>query len=221
MLEDLQDAAKLWERRGRRPEDTLSRDDLATVRHRAGQLGLAVPRQIQDYFDASAQRHLATRRRRRTATGIALAIAVCLAVPAFVAIGKYLSREQLIESNTGTLDLVIIPFDSVGLARVPSGIAALPELSLALHEARPDNLHEHGVAFPPEHVGILAPQDFGLIRIQRIRAPGGLVFLKIDGRGRPGERCGSSWIRIQAFPGYRTYDVEQIELWVPTCRASH
>ncbi|HEY0989856.1 MAG TPA: SUMF1/EgtB/PvdO family nonheme iron enzyme, partial [Kofleriaceae bacterium] len=221
MLEDLQDAAKLWERRGRRPEDTLSKDDLATVRHRAGQLGLAVPRLIQEFFAASDQRHRAIRRRRRTATGIALATAICLAVPAFVAIGKYLSREQLIQSNTGTVDLVIIPFDRVGLARVPAGLAALPDLSLALHEARPDNLHEHGVAFPPEHVGVLDPSDYGLIRVQRIRAPGGLVFLKIDGRGRPGEHCGSSWIRIQAFPGYRTYDVEQIALWVPTCRASH
>jgi eukaryotic-like serine/threonine-protein kinase len=221
LLEDLHDAAKLWERRGRRPEDTWTQDDLATVRHRAAQLGLAVPRLIQEFFAAGDQRHRAARRRRRIAMGIALAAAACVAVPAFIAIGKYLSREQLIQSNTGTVDLVIIPFDWVGGARVPSGIAALPALSLALHEARPDNLHEHGDAFPPEHTGILEPSDYGVIRTQRIRAPGGPVFLKIDGRGRPGERCESSWTRIQAFPGYRTYDVEQIALWVPTCRASH
>lgn len=221
MLEDLQDAAKLWERRGRRPEDTWSETDLATARHRAGQLGLAIPRLVDEFFAAGDHRHRSARRRRRTAYGIALAIAVGVAVPAFVAIGKYMSREQMIQSNTGTVDLTIIPFDWVGHARIPAGLAAVPQLSIALHEARTDDLHEHGAEFAPEHVRILDPTDVGLIRTQRIRAPGGTVFLRFDGRGRSGERCAPSWIRIQAFPGYRTSDIEEITLWVPTCGASH
>jgi formylglycine-generating enzyme required for sulfatase activity len=221
LLEDLLDAAKLWERRGRRPEDTWSETDLATARHRAGQLGLAIPRLVHEFFAAGDHRHRSARRRRRTAYGIALAIAIGVAVPAFVAIGKYLSREQLIQGNTGTVDLAIIPFDWVGGARVPSGLAAVPRLTLSLHEARADDLHEHGAQFAPEHVRIVAPADFGVIRTQRIRAPGGTVFLKIEGRGRPGEHCAPSWMRMQAFPGYRTDDVEQITLWVPTCRATH
>jgi len=46
------------------------------------------------------------------------------------------------------------------------------------------------------------------------------VFLKIDGRGRAGEHCAPSWIRIQQFPGYRTHDIKSSLLWVPTCQAT-
>jgi formylglycine-generating enzyme required for sulfatase activity len=57
-------------------------------------------------------------------------------------------------------------------------------------------------------------------RIQRISAPGGTVWLRLDGRGRPGEHCPPSWIRVQAFPGYRVDDIKHIELPVPTCQAT-
>jgi formylglycine-generating enzyme required for sulfatase activity len=220
LLEDLQDAAKLWERRGKRTEDTWSEQDLSAARHRAEQLALSLPALIQAFFAAGDQRHQAARRHRRTRYGIALAVAVIMAVPAFVMIGKYLSREQLIQINMGTLDLVLVPFDWAGGAPVPSGLSTVPQLSLSLYGAKPEALDEHGEELPLQHVRILAPSDLGALRTQRIRAPGGPVFLKIDGRGRPGEHCAPSWIRIQAFPGYRTDDIKSIVLWVPTCRAT-
>jgi formylglycine-generating enzyme required for sulfatase activity len=220
LLEEFQDAAKLWERRGKRSEDTWSEKDLSAARHRVEQLELALPQLIQEFFAAGDQRHQAARRLKRIRYGITLAVAVSVAVPAFVMIGKYLSREQLIQSNMGTVDLVIVPFDWAGSDPVPSGIDALPQLSLSLYGANPDNLEEHGELLPPEHVRILPPSDFGTLRTQRIRAPGGTVFLNFDGRGRADEQCAPSWIRIQAFPGYSTDDIETIVLWVPTCRAT-
>jgi formylglycine-generating enzyme required for sulfatase activity len=135
-------------------------------------------------------------------------------------IGKYLSREQLIQTNMGTLDLVLVPFDWSADAPVPSGIHAVPRLSLSLYGAKPGALDDHDEPLPPEHVLIPDPSDFGALRTQRIRAPGGTVFLKIDGRGRPGEHCAPSWIRIQSFPGYRTDAIKGIVLWIPTCRAT-
>src|SRR5262249_45191327 len=63
-------------------------------------------------------------------------------------------------------------------------------------------------------------QDADARRILRISAPGGTVYLKIDGRGRPGERCAPSWLRIQSFPGYRTNLLKHITLKVPTCQAT-
>src|SRR4029453_10495830 len=115
---------------------------------RPGTPGLAIPAVGGEFFAAGDHRHRSARRRRRTAYGIALAIAIGVAIPAFVAIGKYTSREQLIQSNTGTVDLTIIPFDWVGRARIPAGMAAVPQLSIALHEARPDDLHAHGAEIP-------------------------------------------------------------------------
>lgn len=220
LLEDLQDAAKLWERRGKRIEDTWSEKDLAAARHRVEQLSLSVPDLVQEFFATGDQRHQAARRRSRIRYGIALAVAAIVAVPAFVTIGKYLSREQLIQSNMGTVDLVIVPFDWVGDTPVPSGLDAAPRLSLSLHEAKLDNFNEPGKPMPDDFARVLAPSDFGALRTQRIRAPGGTVFLKIDGRGRAGERCAPSWIRVQSFPGYRTDDIKSVVLWVPTCRAT-
>jgi formylglycine-generating enzyme required for sulfatase activity len=220
LLDELQDAARLWERRGKRIEDTWSETELSTTRHRATQLGLVLPARIEEFFAAGDQRHLATRRRRRIRYGIALAIATIVAIPAFVMLGKYLSREQLIQSNMGTVDLVIVPFDWVASAPVPSGIDQVTDLSVSLYEAKPDDLDEHGARLPDEFIRILPASDLGVLRTQRIRAPGGTVFLKIDGRGRPGEQCAPSWIRIQSFPGYRTDDIKNVVVWVPTCQAT-
>ncbi len=225
LLEELQDAAKLWERRGRRSEDTWSEKDLSTARHRAEQLELALPQLIEEFFAAGVERHQATRRRRRIRYGIALAVAVAIAVPVFVKINNDRIRDHLIQSNTGTLDLVIVPFDWAGTSPVepvPAGIDALPQLSLSLYEAKPgeDNEFSEPGAPIPERFVQLPPVDLGVLRTQRIHAPGGTVFLRIDGRGRPGEHCAPSWIRILQFPGYRTDDIASIVLRVPTCQAT-
>ncbi|HET7500322.1 MAG TPA: bifunctional serine/threonine-protein kinase/formylglycine-generating enzyme family protein, partial [Kofleriaceae bacterium] len=220
LLEELLDAARLWERRGKRPEDTWSEADLATTRHRAAQLGLVLPPRIEEFFAAGDRRHQARRQRRRLRYGIGLGLAFIAAIPTFLMIGKYLTREQLIQNNMGTVDLVVVPFDWAGSAAVPAGTSAVPQLSLTLYGADGDDLNTPGKILSDSVVRILSPSDLGMLRTQRIYALGGTVFLKLDGRGRPGETCAPSWIRIQAFPGYRTNDVKSIVLWVPTCRAT-
>jgi formylglycine-generating enzyme required for sulfatase activity len=220
LLDELLDAAKLWERRGKRIEETWSETDLSTTRHRAAQLGLALPARVEEFFAAGDQRHQARRRRRRTRYGVALAAAMIVAVPVFVMIARYLSREQLIQSNMGTVDLVLVPFDWVGRVPVPAGIDQVKDLTLSLYGADGDDLDEHGDRLPDEFSRILPASDLGALRTQRIRAPGGTVFLKIDGRGRRGEPCAPSWIRMQSFPGYRTDDIKSVVIWVPTCQAT-
>ena len=219
LLEELQDAAKLWTRRGKRSADTWSETDLATARHRAAQLGLVLPPAIEEFFAAGDERHGAARRRRRIRYGIAFTIAAIIAVPAVAMVGRYLSREQLLANNTGTVDLAIIPFDWVDSAAIPSGIAPVHDLSLSLYGAKED-LNEPGERLPEAVLGHNTPVDLGAIRAVRLRAPGGTVFLRFDNRGRDGERCGPSWIRIQAFPGYLNESVKRVALWIPTCRAS-
>jgi formylglycine-generating enzyme required for sulfatase activity len=220
LLEELADAAKLWERRGKRIEETWSAADLATARHRAHQLGLTLPPRVAEFFAAGDARHAAARRRRRNRMAIALAIVVAIAIPAIAMISNYFNRERLLANNTGTVDLALIPFDWVDGIAVPSGVAPVAGMTLSLYRARPEDLNERGEPLPAGVVDVQPPRDFGIVRTQRIRAPGGTVFLKIDGRGRAGETCTASWIRIQAFPGYLTDKIPRIPLWVPTCRAT-
>ncbi|MBC7978587.1 MAG: SUMF1/EgtB/PvdO family nonheme iron enzyme, partial [Myxococcales bacterium] len=178
------------------------------------------PPQIEEFFAAGDRRHQAARRRRRIRYGIALAIAAIIAVPIVGMTTRYLTRETLLANNTGTMDLVVIPFDWAGSAAVPSGIAPLAQLSLTLHGAGND-LYEPGEQLPDDVIDVSKPVDVGFQRIQRIRAPGGTVFLRFAHRGRAGETCPASWIRIQAFPGYLTAKIRSIVLWVPTCAATY
>ncbi|TMQ17334.1 MAG: hypothetical protein E6J91_10225 [Deltaproteobacteria bacterium] len=217
LVEDWQEAARVWERRGKRIEDAWPEKELTTGRHRAAQLDLVLPARVQEFFAAGDRKHEVARRRRRIRLGIAAAAALAVAVPAFLMIARYLAREQLIDNNTGTADLAIIPFDQVG---VPAGLSAARRLSVALYGARSDDLDQPGEPLPADLARVFDPQDIGILRLQRLRAPGGTLFLRIAGRGETPRSCGPSWLRIQAFPGYHTDDVKLITVWVPTCEAT-
>jgi eukaryotic-like serine/threonine-protein kinase len=144
------------------------------------------------------------------------------ALPVFFMIGQYMSREQMIRDNLGTVDFTLIPFDwAPGPAGPPvlAGMAAVPQLSVSVFSASAD-LSTPADPIPQDHVRILPHTDLAVLRRQRILAPGGAVFLRIQGRGRPGQRCAPSWIRILQFPGFRTDDIKSIAVWVPTCDAS-
>jgi len=220
LLEDLQDAAKLWERRGKRTEDTWSDKDLAAARHRADQLGLALPPRIQAFFAAGDQRHRVARRRRRIRLGIASAMLAAVAVPALMLVGECSARERMIESNTGTVEFEVTPFD--WHAGKPSRVAPdqLPRLAVTLYAARADDPNTAGDPVPPDLVHLPSPAVRDGRWLQRIGAPGGTVYLRFDGRGRAGEHCSPSWIRVQAFPGYRKDKIERIAVGIPTCQAT-
>jgi formylglycine-generating enzyme required for sulfatase activity len=221
LLDELQDTVSLWERRGARLEETWPQDDIAAVRRRAGQLALALPGHIHAFLAAGEARHRAHQRRRRVRYGMALALATAIAVPAFIWIGRYLEREHLIRTNAGTVDIVFRMYDSQAETPVPVAIAKAPELRWTLHTAKPGNPHEAGEPIPQPLIETLADSSTALERRLRIRAPGGTHFLRIDGRGGPGETCEPSWIRIQSFPGYAgDASPEVVAIDVPTCAAS-
>lgn len=222
LLDELEDAASLWERRGRRTEETWSLDDLAAARHRAAQLELALPPRIEAFLAAGEDRWRKARRRRRIRLGIALASAGSVAVVAFILTGRYLAREHLIRTNAGTVDLVFAPYDWIGGAPSPVPLDQLPGLAFRLYAARPGEPHQPGDPMPPDLVDIeRVSSGGGMRRIHRVTAPGGMMFLEVTGRGRADERCAPSWIRIQSFPGYGgAARVQRFVIEVPTCQAT-
>jgi len=221
LLEELEDATSLWERRGERIEETWSQGDLAAARHRAMQLELALPGRVQRFLAAGDSRHRAQLRRRRIRYGIALAGIGAIAVPVVIFITWYFAREHQIRANAGTVDFVVVPFDWIDGAPRYVQVAELPNLSWTLHAAKPGDPHEPGEPLPLDLVEILSDSRSGTRRTWRVRAPGGMAYLRIDGRGRPGEHCAPSWIRIQAFPGYAgSSDRDVFSIDVPSCRAT-
>jgi formylglycine-generating enzyme required for sulfatase activity len=222
LLEELTEAAERWERRGHRAEDTWSEHELEATRHRATKLALSLPTAVETFVAAGEHRHRTARRRRwlRAATSLVLAGGAAGIIALLLIQSR--ARDRQIAVNAGTLDLVLVPFDWSVAARaaIPAGATAMPALAITAYAARPDDASAPGDPLPGSLVQIAAPRDLGPMRIQRMTAPGGTVFLRFDHRGAPGERCAPSWIRIQAFPGYRMNEVSALPLWVPTCQAT-
>ena len=129
-------------------------------------------------------------------------------------------RDELIRNNLGTVIYTIAPFDWRDGAVVAAAGDSMPDLTVTVYGARADEPNEPGDPIPDKLVRIVASGGAGNSRVQRISAPGGTVWLRLDNRGRPGEHCPPSWIRVQAFPGYRIDDIKRVELPVPTCQAT-
>jgi iron(II)-dependent oxidoreductase len=152
---------------------------------------------------------------------MALASVAVIAVPIAIFLTWYVAREHLIRANAGTVDLVFQPFDWIDGAPRYVPVDQLPALTWRLHAARSGAPDEPGDALPAELVEVLSESSAGTRRSWRVRAPGGMAYLRVDGRGRHGERCAPSWIRIQAFPGYAgSPDRDVLSIDVPTCRAT-
>ncbi|HEU4403819.1 MAG TPA: SUMF1/EgtB/PvdO family nonheme iron enzyme [Polyangiaceae bacterium] len=228
LLQELEEAAALWGRRGRRPEETWGAEELASARHRAEQLGVALPELVEDFLREGERRQAAMRRRARLLLGAgaiaaALVTAGSLGLAALYRHQKLQAEElQLAAGNVGEIDLVLRPFDLVEGRPVPASPRELPSLAWRLHGPKPGDAHHPGPPLPAMMVRREARSLDDRERVEHVRAPGGVAFLRIEGRGRAGEACAPSWLRLQALPGYasRGKASPRVEIDVPTCRAS-
>ncbi|MEQ1735267.1 MAG: SUMF1/EgtB/PvdO family nonheme iron enzyme, partial [Rhodoglobus sp.] len=213
LLHELDDAAGIWERLGAGDEGTWPEAELAVARSHAKGLALVLPARIDRFLSAGEAHHRRRRRRRRVWASTALvAIGILTAVGAGV-ISRYLAREERIRTNLGTIELDASAYDRAGHTTVP---VPLDELALTwrLYQAAEGDQHEPGVPFPTQLVEISSTRS-GV----RLTAPGGTVFLAVSGRGRHGETCAPSWVRIASFPGYAAAR-QHVTIEVPTCQAT-
>ncbi len=217
LLTELQEATTYWERRARRPEETWPAADLLAVRRQVARLGLELPPPVERFLAVGEQyqRQQQRRGRRRRA-----AVAGLSGVATVAALGV-VTNLQLAKSNLGQVDFVLLPFDWVDGQTRPVSLAELPQLSWRLYGPSPGDEHRPGAPVPRELVRVT--RLAGSVQpAERVEAPGGMAFLRVDGRGRAGEACSPSWIRLQNLPGYTTRGapppVWRLEL--PTCQAS-
>ncbi len=232
LLHELSEAASFWERRGRRAQETWSAEELAAARHRARQLELALPVGLETFLAEGERHHAARRRRDRVRISIGAAVAAAVTIGSLIVAGEL--RQQKVEAqrqaealrlaggNLGRFELVLRPFDWQG-GPTPVSVADLPELAWRLHASKRGDVHHPGAPLQADFVRAerrsgAAPTELAT----QVEAPGGMVFLRVDGRGRAGERCAPSWIRVQSLPGYaeRIAEGTRIAIDVPTCRAT-
>lgn len=232
LVQELREAAELWQRRGRRAEETWPADELAATRRRLAALGAQVPPAVEEFLAGGearqrALRVRALRRRALVGAGAALITAASVLLASVFRRQQRAAEEQAealraAGANLGPVELELAPFDWQGERERPVAAAALPELRWRVFGARADSQHEPGAELPPALVRRLGSEARGVSRVDTVELPGGLAFLRIDGRGRRGERCPPSWIRVLALPGYaaRGAAPRRLVLPVPTCAAS-
>lgn len=222
LLAELEEAAAFWERRGRRAEETWEVEEIWGARRRAAALALRLPERVERFLVEGEQRAQAQRRRVRRRLIAVLGIAGVVATAAVVLADVFRRQRDAVEEQTaelrlaaadqGEVELVLEAFDWVDDRPHIVPVSELPELAFRLYAPRRDDPHLPGEPLPDAQVRITT---------DRIEAPGGPAFLRIEGRGREGERCAASWIRLTALPGYAERGTPQrIELMVPTCQAS-
>jgi eukaryotic-like serine/threonine-protein kinase len=223
LLKELDDAATWWDRHQRREELTWSAGQVEATRRRAEGHTLTLKfSPLAEEFLAAAERHHRAQRRRRV-TQIVAATAV-VSVAAVLGIGwlsDFRNRQDKVDKNFGVVDFELAPFDYDERGAVAVDADELPGLRWKLFTALDDETP--GVPLPPSLVSVERRGVHAGIRTDRVEAPGGLAFLKLEGRGRRGEVCGISWIRLRSLPGYSRRQEPKVPRWriaVPTCRAT-
>lgn len=230
---DVEAAAALWEKRGRRDEETWTGDALADAQRRLTKWGVALPARSAAFLEAGARRDERSRRRRRVLLGAAVAGLSVLTLVAGGAALAFREKERqavaqqeqirLAAADMGRFELVLAPFDwdaDAGVA-VPVSAATLPALSFRIHEHSGDEtepgrvLDDAYVVRGERRVG----EDGALHEVVELRSSGG--WLELTGRGPDGQACGASWLRLTHLPGYEQRGVTQpVRLVVPTCQAT-
>ncbi|HLT40557.1 MAG TPA: SUMF1/EgtB/PvdO family nonheme iron enzyme, partial [Enhygromyxa sp.] len=222
LLMELDEAVSFWERRGRRSEETWSIEEIRAVRRRAESLEIRLPDRVLEFF-ARGQRRADASRRRTRARWIAVAIVAATLLITALALADVFRRQRdaaeqqaaalrLARGNLGRVELTLEAFDWIDGRSVPVPISELPDLQLRLYAPAGDDVRRPGEPVPDELVTITR---------DRIEAPGGTAFLRIDGRGRGLDRCAASWVRLIALPGYADRDsLRRITITIPTCQAS-
>lgn len=234
LVHDVEQAAVLWERRGRRGDETWKEDALKDTLRRVEKGNVSLTGVATAFLEAGRDRQVQLQRRRRWIFGTAFAAVSLAAIGLGIAAVAFREKEQhaiaqaeqirLAAGDMGRFELILEPFDWDGTRFVSTPVHGreLPSLDWQLLAASKD---------PEQHGGEPVP-DVALRRGERrVDADGSIheiietrssaVVFRFDGRNRAGETCGSSWYSIDSLPGFAERgEARTVRIAVPTCRAS-
>ncbi|KYG08006.1 hypothetical protein BE21_26075 [Sorangium cellulosum] len=229
-LQELEQAAALWARRGQREDETWVGEALAQAVHRATACSLELPAACRAFLDAGRARERAYQRRRRALLGgsagalALIAVASTAAAIAFAEKEQHAIRQQeqirLAAADMGQFELSIEPFDWDAHHQEASPAPIPPSLDWRLHAVAANDARAPGRPYGSDDMHRSARRIERAALRERVEARSGPAFLEVSGRG---EGCASSWIYLQRLPGYTdrvSRAPSTLRIAVPSCPAS-
>ncbi len=232
LTQEIEQAALIWDKRGRRADETWVNDALLDALRRVEKWNVSLTSTPHEFLEAGRARQVALERRKRLALIGSFSAITLIALFLGTAAVAFREKEReaiaqqalirLAAGDVGRFELVLEPFDwdATKLERVPVSAAKLPDLDWRLFEAsrgsppvRGERLAEGAVKRSNRRV-----DEAGRL-VELVELASDPVFIEFSGRG---ERCGSSWLFVQALPRYadRQSPPAQLTLSVPTCAAT-
>lgn len=228
LAQDLEQAAQLWDRRGRRVEETWVDEALADVLRRVEQWNTSLTDTPRAFLEAGRHRQAQLAQRRRAVQLGAFATITLVALTAGGAAFAFREKQlealaqqdqiRLAAGDVGRFELVLEPFDwdPVQLEARPVSATAMPQLTWVVHAPSKTNSNEVGPPLATERVHRMGTSVDADGRLHEVVEMGsGPVVFEFTGRGA----CGSSWLFVKQLPGYadRRDPPTQIKIPVPTC----
>lgn len=220
---EIEEAAELWDRRGRLEDETWVGDALGRAEHAIKKWELDLPVVSREFLAAGLVRRDKTqRRRRRLYGGVAVTLSIIAAVSLTVAFVLFRQQEEirLAAADIGEFELVIEAFDWNAKTQQPMMVAVPAKLDWHIYAVSRDDQNAPGKLFGPDDVQRAQRRVDGNVVRQRVVARSGTAYLEVTGRG---EGCDSSWIRLQGLPGYTDREkgvFPEVRIVVPTCQAT-
>ncbi len=227
---EIEQAAKLWDARGRRETETWAGDAVRDTRRRVKTWQLALD-PLQEAFltegERRAERLRRARRLRQTALVFGLA---ALSLVGIVTALVFRQKEQqaiaqqqeirIAAADMGrfTLRIELFDWDADELRPLGVDVREYPELTVRFHSLGDDR--GPGALVEEPYVLRTEPVVSREAREEIVELRATPTWVEVSGRGKPGERCASSWLLANKLPGYAARDRESVVLKIPTCTAS-
>ena len=241
VLTEVEDAARVWHGRGRQPREVWPLDGVLDARRRLRAESVALSQTARDFLALGESIGRRDARRKRWAVGGSLLLALVITLTSVAAALAFANKERqttrqaqliahgaaeraLAAADTGLvqLDLTLVDWDAQQLRPRPVSASEFADLNVTLWEVDlPD-------AATPEHprdahfVQLSAPERRGGHWRAELQTRSGPAFLRVDGRGRGGQQCPPSWLKVRHLPGWsqRAQGPVTLALQIPTCAAS-
>jgi len=236
LVSELGQAAVVWQRRGRRDDETWGGVALVEAVRKVAAWNISLPSSSRSFLEACQTRDRRLRRRRRWLVSAATGFLAAVAITAIIAAVAFSRKEQeavanheallanqkaieLAAADMGELDLELEPFDWDPVSQQAISPAVLPTLAWKLRTVGAKDRNDPGPGYrEPNDLRRGTPRWRSNVLVEHVEARSGPAFLEVASRGG---RCAPTILFLQRLPSYSERNTGQVmRVRVPTCKAS-